>query len=65
MPAKMANDAPMQTIIVITETPYGDYEDEFEVEADATDEQIEDAARDVFANRCSYGWHRKEDDGGE
>lgn len=50
----------MQTIIVIIETSTETYEDEFEIEADATDETIQDAARDVFDSRCSWAWHRKD-----
>lgn len=57
-------DRDMQTIIVIIETGTETYEDEFEIEADATDKKIADVARDVFENRCSWAWHRKDDDGG-
>lgn len=49
----------MQTIVVIIETPSETYEDEFEIVADATEDEIDEAAKDVFGNRCSYGWHRK------
>lgn len=49
----------MQTIVVITETPNQTYEDEVEIEADATDDEIAEAAKEAFSNRCSYGWHRK------
>lgn len=49
----------MQTIVVITETPTQTFRDEFEVEDDATDEEIDESASVAFGNRCSYGWHRK------
>lgn len=51
--------ATTQTIVVITEITGETYEDEFEIEAGATEEQIADAAADVFATHASYGWHRK------
>ena len=32
------------------------YEDEFEVEDDATNEEIEEEARDLAFNRIDWGW---------
>ena len=49
----------MRKFKVIIETPFvgGTIEDEFEVEDDATEEEIAEEARDVFLNSCNYGFY--------
>ncbi|EIS7448080.1 hypothetical protein GHU73_12165 [Citrobacter werkmanii] len=34
----------------------GNFEEEFEVEDDATDEEIAAEAKDIFMNQCNYGF---------
>jgi hypothetical protein len=34
----------------------------FEVEDDATDDEIADEAREIFFNRCNYGWSEVEEE---
>jgi len=41
----------------------GGYREDFEeFDDDATDEEIEEAAREWFFNLNSYGWHKVEED---
>lgn len=37
--------------------------DYFEVPADATEEDIEEAAKDIFSDYCSYGYEELEEEG--
>lgn len=46
----------MRLISVCIEWPTGSEREEFEVDDDATDDEINEVARDVFGNHCSYGW---------
>ncbi|HDE1046071.1 TPA: hypothetical protein PCB23_002267 [Klebsiella pneumoniae] len=34
----------------------GNFEEIFEVEDDATDEEIAEEAKDIFLNQCNYGY---------
>ena len=49
----------MRRFKVVVETPSAadDLYDFFEVEDDATDEDIEAEAQEMFYNMCSYGYH--------
>jgi len=53
----------MRTIIVYATTNYVGCksEDEFEVEDDATDEEINETAQVMIAEMCESGWYEKED----
>ncbi|WP_432418757.1 DUF7167 family protein, partial [Escherichia coli] len=44
-------------IIIETGMAGGDFEDEFEVDADATPDEIHDEAKDIFFNYCNYSYH--------
>lgn len=48
----------MRKFKVVIETPFvnGEIIEYFEVEDDATDEEIADEAKDVFLNSCNYGF---------
>ncbi|WP_184547428.1 hypothetical protein [Klebsiella pneumoniae] len=35
----------------------GNFEEIFEVEDDATDEEIAAETKDIFLNQCNYGYH--------
>ncbi|MEW9644481.1 hypothetical protein AB3H54_24360 [Escherichia coli] len=41
-------------IIIETGIAGGDFEDEFEVDDDATPDEIQDEAKDIFFNYCNY-----------
>ena len=41
-------------IIIETGIAGGDFEDEFEVDDDATPDEIHDEAKDIFFNYCNY-----------
>lgn len=41
----------------------GDFEEMFEVEDDATDEEIAAEAKDIFMNQCNYGYREITDEG--
>lgn len=49
----------MRKFRVVIETPFvnGEIIEEFEVEDDATEEDIESEAKDIFLNNCNYGFH--------
>ncbi|HCI6019575.1 TPA: hypothetical protein NPN74_001618 [Klebsiella quasipneumoniae subsp. quasipneumoniae] len=49
----------MRKFEVIIETPFvgGEIVEQFEVEDDATEEEIKEEARDIFFNNCNYGYH--------
>ncbi|EQA2403855.1 DUF7167 family protein, partial [Escherichia coli] len=40
----------------------GDFEDEFEVNDDATPDEIHDEAKDIFFNYCNYSYHEIKDE---
>jgi len=40
----------------------GDFEDEFEVDDDATPDEIQDEAKDIFFNYCNYSYHEIKDE---
>ncbi|MEA0077416.1 hypothetical protein SM925_10760, partial [Escherichia coli] len=40
----------------------GDFEDEFEVDDDATPDEIHDEAKDIFFNYCNYSYHEIKDE---
>ncbi|EFL3518974.1 hypothetical protein AE740_004939 [Escherichia coli] len=44
-------------IIIETGIAGGDFEDEFEVDDDATPDEIHDEAKDIFFNYCNYSYH--------
>lgn len=48
-------------IIVTIETPYATIVDKqaIELDDDATDEEIEEAAREVFFERYQYSWEKQ------
>ncbi|ATS39297.1 MULTISPECIES: hypothetical protein [Xanthomonas] len=50
----------MKKIHVCVEWPGGGWNEEVEVEEDATQEEMEQAAADEFYNRCNYGWSEVE-----
>lgn len=50
----------MKTIIVCIEWPGDSEVIEFQVGDDATEEEIEELAKDEFFNRCNYGVSIKE-----
>lgn len=52
----------MQKIIVTIQTNKvgSECSDEFEIDDDATDEQIEEAAKDVMWNMAEWNWDRVE-----
>lgn len=57
----------MRKFKVIIETPFvgGEIVEEFEMEDDASVNDIEEEARDIFLNNCNFGWHEitdKEDE---
>lgn len=54
----------MQTIVWVCETSKvgGDFSGEFEIEDDATDEEIDQIVREEVANYVSWGWSRKGED---
>lgn len=49
----------MRKFKVVIETPFagGEIIESFEVDDDATDEQIAEEAKDIFLNSCNYGYH--------
>lgn len=49
----------MRRFRVVIEIPFinGEIVEDFEVEDDATDEDIAAEAKDIFANTCNYGFH--------
>lgn len=57
----------MRRFLVVIDTPFtnGEIRETFEVEDDATQEDIDEEARDVFLNCCNYGCHELfgDDDG--
>ncbi|WP_420894644.1 DUF7167 family protein [Serratia odorifera] len=56
----------MRRFVVVIETPFcgGEIREEFEVEDDATQEDIDEEAKEIFLNNCNYGCHEvtSEDD---
>lgn len=48
----------MRKFRVVIETPFvgGEIIEDFEVEDDATIEEIEEVAEDIFLNSCNYGY---------
>ncbi|EPE2568725.1 TPA: DUF7167 family protein [Escherichia coli] len=40
----------------------GDFEDEFEVDNDATPDEIHDEAKDIVFNYCNYSYHEIKDE---
>ena len=49
-------------IIIETGIAGGDFEDEFEVDDDATPDEIHDEAKDIFFNYCNYSYHEIKDE---
>ncbi len=49
-------------IIIETGIAGGDFEDEFEVDDDATPDEIQDEAKDIFFNYCNYSYHEIKDE---
>ena len=49
-------------IIIETGIAGGDFEDVFEVDDDATPEEIHDEAKDIFFNYCNYSYHEIKDE---
>lgn len=49
----------MRKFKVIIETPFvgGEIVEYFEVGDDTTEKEIEEEAREIFNNNCSYGYH--------
>lgn len=54
----------MRKFRVVIETPFaaGEIIEDFEVDDDATDDEIADEARDIFLNNCNYGYSEITDD---
>lgn len=54
----------MRHFRVVIETPFvgGEIEEDFSVENDATDEEIEAEAKEIFLNNCNYGYHEIDGD---
>lgn len=54
----------MRKFRVTIETPFagGDNVEDFEVEDDATMEEIEDEAKEIFLNNCNYGYDEVTDE---
>lgn len=58
----------MRRFLVVIEAPFcgGEIRETFEVEDEATQEEIEEEAREIFFNNCNYGFHELTgDDDGE
>lgn len=54
----------MRKFRVVIETPFaaGEIIEDFEVDDDATDDEIADEAKDIFFNNCNYGYSEITDD---
>jgi len=52
----------MRRFRVVIETPFvnGEIIEDFEVDDDATEVYIAEEARDIFLNKCNYGFHEIE-----
>lgn len=52
----------MRKITVYIETGFAgsDRQETIEVDDDATEEEIDDIAREVFFNQCNYSWSESE-----
>lgn len=48
-------------IIIETGIAGGDFEDVFEVDDDATPDEIQDEAKEIFFNYCNYAYYREGD----
>lgn len=51
----------MRRISVCIENGHSSQYETFEVEDNATDEEIEGEAKDIFLNYCNYGWRELEE----
>ncbi|EEV3403859.1 TPA: hypothetical protein J9654_000742 [Escherichia coli] len=49
-------------IIIETGIAGGDFEDVFEVDDDATPDEIHDEAKEIFFNYCNYSYHEIKDE---
>ncbi|ENH5717950.1 hypothetical protein ABV905_005410, partial [Escherichia coli] len=49
-------------IIIETGIAGGDSEDEFEVNDDATPDEIHNEAKEIFFNYCNYSYHEIKDE---
>lgn len=49
-------------IIIETGIAGGDFEDVFEVDDDATPDEIRDEAKEIFFNYCNYSYHEIKDE---
>ncbi|EEY7366590.1 hypothetical protein E9Q83_000001, partial [Escherichia coli] len=49
-------------IIIETGIAGGDFEDVFEVDDDATPDEIQDEAKEIFFNYCNYSYHEIKDE---
>ncbi|MGK4442647.1 DUF7167 family protein [Yersinia enterocolitica] len=49
----------MRKFLVVIETPFvgGEIRETFELEDNATQEEIDDEARGIFLNNCNFGCH--------
>lgn len=49
-------------VIIETGIAGGDFEDVFEVDDDATPDEIHDEAKEIFFNYCNYSYHEIKDE---